>query len=49
MSPRLNRHRLATTATVLAVVIVGIVVITTAGPGAHSAQKPYEPVVGQGG
>lgn len=43
MLSRSNRQRLATAVAVLAVVT------TTAAPGAQSAQKPYEPVVGQVG
>ena len=40
---RSNRCRLGTAVALVAVVMM------TAGPGAQSAQKPYEPVVGQGG
>jgi len=43
MLSRSNRQRLATAVAVLAVIT------TTAAPGAQSAQKPYEPVVGQVG
>jgi SAM-dependent methyltransferase len=45
---RSNRRR-ATTATVLAVVIGVIVLTMPAALGAQTAQKSYEPVVGQGG